>query len=139
MSVYSDYFMRTHYHDSVYSVPTDIQGGTFAAAGSAAALQARASGSKHKVNTDRQRCAERPWHHMCTLHIWKTVSHMEDTCGRQSTHVEDSLQWWKTVYTCGRQSTLVEDSLQFSFDERQAHIQSDEAPFQFWNEQDATW
>ena len=48
---------------------------------------------------------------MCTLHIWKTVSHMEDTCGKQSTHVEDSLYWWKTVYnpalTRGKHTTVL--------------------------------
>ena len=103
--------MQIHCHDGVYddcfSVLTDIRGGTNTAVEYAIALQARASGRKHKLDTDRQRCADMPWHHHCSLHAWKTVY----TCGRQSTHVEDTLHAWKTVYTCGRHSTRLEDSL----------------------------
>ncbi len=126
--------MQTHLHDSMYidvcsvpTGPTPIKGGATAAAESAVALQAKILGRRHDVDTDRQTCAEMSRHYKCSLHGCKTVY----VCDRQSAHVQDSPHMFKTVYTCGRQSTQVGDSLQLSFDERQAHKWSDEAPSQF--------
>jgi hypothetical protein len=146
MSVHSDcrYTSRQiHFHDSVYnncfSLPTDSKGVTNAVAELAEALQAQALGSRHDVDTDRQTCAEmvRKWCKMLRRCLGITSALL--TCGRQSTHVEDSLHMWETLYTPGKQSTHLEDSLQASFDERQAHRCSDEALFQLWQEHDGTW